>query len=135
MAADREAPRDDLSYILNKRLVELGIGTRTLAARCIDPENPSGGPLWTRGTLDNLRAGVRIKAPEIPELRALAAGLGIEEVGLLQEAAGSQYFGIDTVWSRDGKVRALVLGFAEMDPEEQDKVLARMAERRALPAD
>jgi hypothetical protein len=135
MAADQETSRTDLSYILNKRLTELGIGTRTLAASCIDPENPSAGPLWTRGTLDNLRAGVRIKAPEFAELRALAAGLRLGDVGLLQEAAGSQYFGIDTVWSEDGKVRALVIGFAEMDPEEQDKVLALIAARRSLATD
>lgn len=131
---DDQAPRSDLSDVVRRRLDELGFGTRTLAAACIDPEDPSAGPLWTRGTLDNLRAGVRIKAPEYGELRALAAGLRLP-VGLLQEAAGSQYFGIDTVWSADGKVRALVIGFMDMAPEEQDKVLALMEARRSTSAD
>lgn len=134
MAADEKAPRTDLSDLVRTRLDELGFGTRTLAAACIDPENPNAGSLWTRGTLDNLRAGVRIKAPEFGELRALAAGLRLP-VELLQEAAGSQYFGIDTVWSPDGKVRALVVGFLDMDPEDQDKVLALMESRRSANTD
>jgi hypothetical protein len=110
---------------------ELGLGSRTLAAACIDPEAPEAGPLWTRGTLDNVVNGRHIKPPEFPQLRALAAGLQVH-ISVVQEAAGSQFLGIDSVWSQDGQARALVIGFREMSPEDQAKVLALIEEKSPL---
>lgn len=131
MTADREPARTDFTDLVRTRMNELSIGSRTLAAACIDPEDPEAGPLWTRSTLDNLLNGRHIKPPEFPQLRALAVGLKVH-ITLVQEAAGSQFLGIDSVWSRDGKARALVIGFREMAPEDQAKVLALIEEKAPL---
>lgn len=132
--ANKGAPRTDLSDLVRQRMEQLGQSFRTLADACIDPEAPGAGPLWKRTTIDSLSKGQRIKAPDFPQLRALAAGLQLP-LGVVQEAAGSQFFGIDTVWSADGKVRALVVGFSDMDAEDQEKVLALMESRRRTKAD
>lgn len=132
VSADTGAPRTDLTDLVCQRKEELGISFRTLAEACVDPEDPESGPLWKRTTLDALSKGQRIKAPDFPELRALAAGLQVP-LSRVQEAAGAQFLGIDTVWSADGQVRALVEGFREMSPEDQAKVLALMNSRRRIP--
>jgi hypothetical protein len=54
---------------------------------------------------------------------------------MVQEAAGSQFLGIDTVWTADGKMRALVIGFSEMDADDQEKVLRLMESRRKAQTD
>ncbi|MEH0431307.1 XRE family transcriptional regulator [Streptomyces stelliscabiei] len=131
MTADREPARTDFTDLVRSRMGELNIGSRTLAAACVDPEDPDAGPLWSRSTLDNLLNGRRIKPPEFPQLRALAVGLQIH-ISVVQEAAGSQFLGIDSVWSQDGKARALVIGFREMAPEDQAKVLALIEEKTPL---
>jgi hypothetical protein len=131
MTADRETTRTDLTDLVRARMKELGYGSRTLAAACIDPEDPDAGPLWSRSTLDNLLHGRRIKPPEFPQLRALAAGLQVH-LSLVQEAAGSQFFGIDTVWSQDKQARTFLRGFQEMDPKDQALVLAFIEEKAPL---
>ncbi|MFD3614413.1 XRE family transcriptional regulator [Streptomyces sp. NPDC058676] len=131
MAAENETARTDLSDLVRDRMEELDISYRTLASLCIDPENPDEGPLWGRSTLDKLSKGERITPPDYPQLRALAAGLQVA-LGRVQEAAGSQFLGVDTVWSEDGKVRALVHEFREMDEEDQEKVRALMQSWRKL---
>jgi hypothetical protein len=131
MTADRKPARTDFTDLVRTRMTELNLGSRTLAAACIDPEDPDAGPLWTRSTIDNLLKGRRIKPPEFPQLRALAAGLQVH-ITLVQETAGSQFLGIDSVWSQDGKARALVIGFREMAPEDQAKVLALIEEKTPL---
>lgn len=131
IAADGETSRTDLSDLVDAQMKVLGYGSRTLAAACVDPKAPERGPLWTRGTLDHLRQGQRIKAPDLPQLRALAAGLGMP-LGAVQEAAGSQFFGIDTVWSDDHGVRALIHGYRDMSPEDQEKVQSLIEANRRL---
>ncbi|MEU0459767.1 hypothetical protein ABZ322_44240 [Streptomyces sp. NPDC006129] len=118
---------------------ELELSYRRLEELCLDPEVEAAGaalgevaePLWKRGTLENLAKRRRIKTPDLPQLRALAAGLQLS-LDQVRAAAGAQFLGIDTVWSADGKVRALVAGFREMDPEDQDKVIALMESRRRI---
>lgn len=113
---------------------ELGRSFRDLVPLCVDPEadeETAGEPLWSRSTLQNLASGAPVKAPNFPALRALAAGLQVS-LGRVQEAAGAQFFRIDTVWSADGQVRALIEGYREMDPEDQAKVLALIESRRRL---
>lgn len=134
MAGEETAGRTDLSDLVRDRKEELGKSYRELADACVDPEDPEAGPLWKRGTLENLAKAVGIKAPTLPQLRALKAGLDLP-LGLIQEAAGSQFLGIDTVWSKDGQVRTLVHEFREMDPEDQDRVMALMESWRKLKRD
>jgi hypothetical protein len=131
MMSEGITERTDLSDLVRDRMEQLGLSYRSLADACIDPEDAEAGPLWKRGTIENLAKGQTIKAPTVPQLRALAAGLQVP-LGLAQEAAGAQFLGIDTVWSEDGRARALVHHFQEMDDEDQAKVLALMESWRQL---
>ncbi|MFF8290471.1 hypothetical protein ACF068_14750 [Streptomyces sp. NPDC016309] len=124
--------RTDLADLVRARVDELGVSVRALAARCIDPEpelqpaeERNHGPLWTRGTLQNLINGERVKAPGAAELRALAAGLRLN-VRLLQDAAAAQYFDRDAVYTPDERVRTMIYHFEELSEEDQVKVLRLM---------
>jgi transcriptional regulator with XRE-family HTH domain len=113
--------RTDLSDLVRNRRAELGLSLRRLADRCIDPEDQQAGPLWKFQVINRLEKGLPIIPPQLPELRALAAGLDVP-LGLVKEAAGSQFFGIDTVWSDDHSTRAMVHDYQAMGPEDQQKV-------------
>jgi hypothetical protein len=124
--------RTDFADLVKARVEELGISVRALAAQCVDPEpelQPEGerneGPLWTRGTLQNLINGERVKAPGAAELRALAAGLRLN-VRALQDAAAAQYFDRDAVYTPDERVRTMIYHFEELSEEDQVKVLRLM---------
>ncbi len=135
MTAEDAYERTDLSDLIRDRRDYLGLTYDDLATLCIDPEaadtNPATEPLWSRSTLHTLAQGRRVKAPNFAMIRALAAGLQVT-LRTVQEAAGRQFFGIDTVWSPDGKVRALVRDFDELDAEDQAKILALMESRRRV---
>lgn len=113
--------RTDLSDLVRGRRAELRLGLRGLAERCIDPENPAAGSLWTRTTLNTLEIG-KIKPPRLPELRALAQGLDLQ-LGKVQDAAGAQFFGIDTMWSASGEARAFVERADRMTPDQRAQLM------------
>lgn len=123
-----------LSSLVRERMTELGLSLRKLEALCT-PDSAVDHPaesLWKRGTLDNLLKGApRITAPDVTRLQVLAAALQLP-LRTVQEAAGRQFHGIDTIWTRDGKVRALIAGFDELDAEDQRRVLALMEARRRV---
>lgn len=117
-----EAARTDLSDLVRKRRVdELDLSLRALAERCIDPE--TGIQEWKYGTLDRLEKYEAVTPPQLPQLRALAAGLQLP-LGQIQDAAGAQYFGIDTLRGDSPTARALVLRVETLSPEDQARVLA-----------
>lgn len=134
MAGEETTGRTDLSDLLRSRKEELGISIRDLVAACVDPEDRAAGPLYRRTTLDNLMKGEGVKAPTFAQLRALHEGFRLP-LGLVQEAAGSQFLGIDTVWSADRKVRTLVHEFQDLDSEDQARVMALMESWRKLKRD
>ena len=113
--------RTDLSDLVRHRRAELRLGLRGLAERCIDPQNPAAGSLWTRTTLSTLETG-KIKPPRLPELRALARGLDLQ-LGKVQDAAGAQFFGIDTMWSASGEARAFVERADRMTPDQRAQLM------------
>lgn len=126
----------DLSDLVRPRMDELGLSYRTLAEQCDaycqqSEVTPAPGQRWTRGTLENLAKGRRIIPPDTLKLQALAAALQLP-LRTLQEAAGRQFFGVDTKWSADGKVRALIADFDELDEEDQARVLALIESRRRV---
>lgn len=130
---ERAYERTNLSDLIRDRRDLLGVTYEELAAQCIDNEatGPDAEPLWSRSTLHALAQGKWVKPPTFAMLRALAVGLQVP-LRAVQEAAGAQFFGIDTVWSADGKVRALVRDFDELDDEDQAKILALMESRRRV---
>ncbi|WP_030981245.1 helix-turn-helix domain-containing protein [Streptomyces sp. NRRL S-1813] len=119
-----ESSRKDLADLVRTRRAQLGLTLRELASRCVDPQDPDAGAMWTHATIGNLESKT-IKAPDLPKLRALAKGLDLP-LRLVQEAAGVQYMGIETTWSDDGETRTLVHHYWELSPEDRAKVQAML---------
>lgn len=134
MMTDEEmTDRTDLSDLLRARKEEIKLSFRELTAACIDPDNPDGGPLYKRTTLENLVKGAPgVKAPSPAQLKGLTSAFRLP-FGRVQEAAGAQFFGMDTVWSDDEELRALVHGYRDMNPEDQALVRAIIESRRGVP--
>ncbi|MFD7978846.1 hypothetical protein [Streptomyces sp. NPDC059071] len=129
--------RTDLTDLVDSRMGEANLSYRTLAARTADPddtaENPE--PQWTRGTLENLRKGRKIKAPTPEQVRGLAAGLQLP-VRLVEDAARAQFFDVDAVRvgesDLDDETLLLVRHYQELTPEDQLK-LRRIAQDWSRP--
>ncbi|MFC8365573.1 hypothetical protein ACFUIY_37595 [Streptomyces griseorubiginosus] len=129
--AQADGERTDLSDLVRQRKEELGLSFRALADACVDPERPEKGALWGRSTLDTLTKGGQIKPPTAEKLRALAAGLRLP-LSEVREAAGGQYWGVDTLRTEDRKVRAFIRNFEELSPADQEKVWALMEAHRPV---
>ncbi|MEV1006102.1 XRE family transcriptional regulator [Streptomyces sp. NPDC049881] len=121
MATDRPTERADLSRLVRERRADLGLSLAALEERAVDPVTGTRAKTgWTHrleGEAPNLLA------PTLAQLRALAAGLSLP-LGTLQAAAGSQWFGLDTLWSPTGNVRALAERADELPPEIQRQLLS-----------
>jgi transcriptional regulator with XRE-family HTH domain len=136
MTAEHTQGRFDLSDLVRDRMKELGLSYRRLEELCVDPQADAASdakaePLWKHSTLENLVKRRRVQVPDFERLRAIAAAIQVP-LARVQEAAGRQFFGVDTVWSADGRVRALVEEFDELDAEDQARVLALMESRRRV---
>ncbi|MFF2640351.1 XRE family transcriptional regulator [Streptomyces niveus] len=133
LMADRTTDRTELSDLVRDRRAELGLSLRGLADRCVDPKGREAGPLWKFGALGRLEKRQPVIPPQLPELRALAVGLDLP-LEQVKEAAGSQFFGIDTVWSED--VRAMVRDYEAMTSDDRERLrLAMAAWKRERPAE
>lgn len=131
MAAEDQATptgRTQLRDLVRERKAELGLSYDKLAERCVDPK--SGEQTVKSSWLHRLVSGLAVQPPDVPQLRGMAAGLDVP-LGLVQEAAAAEFFGLDTVWSDDRAVRTLVHRYEEMDPEDQRRVQALIETYRA----
>ncbi|MFJ9214282.1 XRE family transcriptional regulator [Streptomyces sp. NPDC102264] len=113
--------RTDLSDLLRTRRAELGLSLRKLAERCVDPEDPDAGQKWKFGVIDRLEKNLPIIPPELGELRALAAGLQVH-LSRVQEAAGRQFFGIESLWFDDLEMMTLVHDYQAMSPADRERL-------------
>lgn len=129
-----QAARTDLSDLVRTRRAELGLSLRVLAGRCINPDSPGAGPVVDHNWVDRLEKGLLREIPDYARLAGLSVGLQVP-LGLVQEAAGSQFWRVDTVWSEDEEVRALVHDYRDMSPEDQQRVRALMSSWRNLKTD
>ena len=133
MTAEETMERTDLSDLVRTRMEENGQGVRTLADACIDPDHPEDGPLWKRGTIENLLKGRVVRSPTEPQLRALAAGLNLPLLAV-QRAAGAQFLGMTEHWNEDHDTRILIARIEELDKEgvkELDELAQIVFRRRA----
>lgn len=133
MTAEEPMRRTDLGDLVRTRMEQLGLGLRTLAAACVDQGRPEDGPLWTRGTLDNLIQGRVIKAPTEQQIVALAAALKLPEMAV-KRAAGAQFLGLTEHWNADHDTRVLIARIEELDKdgiEELDELAQIVLRRRA----
>lgn len=133
MTAEEPMRRTDLGDLVRTRMEQLGFGLRTLAAACVDRGRPEEGPLWSKGTLDNLVQGRVIKAPTEQQIVALAAALELPEMAV-KRAAAAQFFGMTERWNDDHDTRVLVARIEELDKdgiEELDELAQIVLRRRA----
>lgn len=114
------ARRNDLSRLVRERRAELRLSLRATAERTADPD--TGEPVVKYGWLNLLEKEQDVTAPSLPQLKALAAALDIP-FGRAQDAAGSQFLGIDSVWSASGEARALVDRADRLTPEQRDQLM------------
>ena len=119
----RTPGRTQLSDLLRTRRAELRMSYRQMEERT--GLGADGKPIIKRGTLENLEKAVptQVWTPRLPELEALARAYDLP-LGRVQDAAGSQYLGIDPVWSKSGRARALIKGAEKLTPEQQDQLAA-----------
>ena len=118
---ERTVPRRNaLSLLVRERRAELRLSLRAAADRTIDPA--TGEPVVKYGWLNNLEKEQDVTPPSLRQLKALADALEIP-FGREQDAAGSQFFGIDTVWSASGEARALVERADRLTPEQRDQLM------------
>jgi hypothetical protein len=115
--------RSQLRDIVVQRKEELGLGYARLAARCIDPE--SGEQTVKSSWLHRLATGEPVEAPDYETLRGMAAGLGMP-VGVLQDAAGAQFFGAEPVFSESAEARAFLADADRLTPTQREAIRALM---------
>lgn len=115
--------RTQLRDIVVRRKDELGLGYERLAARCIDPE--SGEQTVKPSWLHRLATGKPTEAPAYEALRGMAAGLGVP-VGVLQDAAGAQFFGAEPVFSESAEARAFLQDADQLTHTQRAAIRALM---------
>ncbi|MER5715791.1 hypothetical protein [Streptomyces sp. NPDC002132] len=115
--------RTQLRDIVVQRKEELGLGYERLAARCIDPE--SGEQTVKSSWLHRLATGKPTEAPDYETLRGLEAGLGVP-IGILQDAAGAQYFGAQRVFSESAEAQAFLEDADRLTPVQREAIRALM---------
>lgn len=121
MTAEETMERTHLSDLVRTRMEENGQGLRTLADACIDPDHPEDGPLWKRGTIENLTKGRVVRSPTEAQLRALAAGLNLPLIAV-QRASAAQFLGMTELWNEDHNTRVFIARIEELEPEEVEEV-------------
>ncbi|MFI6274269.1 helix-turn-helix transcriptional regulator [Streptomyces sp. NPDC050988] len=134
-AADEVAPEGygrDLSDMLRARRLESGMSLRDVAAAAVDPG--TGNRVVEADWLDRLeRAELgQGETPQYPQLDALTEALHLDPAEV-QEAAGRQFMGVDTLWSEDGEVQGIALG--PVSDEARKKLLRLMNTYRPVPKD
>ncbi|MFD5975517.1 XRE family transcriptional regulator [Streptomyces bacillaris] len=130
LMAEHDAPaRTDLSDLVRARRQELRLSLRAVQDRTVDPD--TGEPLLKYSWIDRLEKSQPVIPPQYPQLRALAAALELS-LGQVQDAAGAQFFGIDTVWSESHEARALVRRADRLTPEQLEQ-LRRLIDAIAPP--
>ena len=117
-----ETGRSDLSDLLKDRMAELGLSFRTAADATVDPRSPEAGPLYKRGTLENLMKNRVASAPSEAQCRALAAAFQLP-LTAVQRAVAAQYQGyIAEHWNRSERARVLIARIDEMDDESLERL-------------
>lgn len=115
--------RTQFRDVVVKRKEEIGLGYERLAARCIDPES---GEQTVKGSwLHRLATGENVEPPSYEMLRGMAAGLDVP-VGVLQDAAGAQFFGAEPVFSESSEARAFLADADRLTPAQREAIRTLM---------
>lgn len=128
MASSDSQPRDDVrrpeqrthfTDLIRSRRAELNVGLRVFAERAVDPVT---GTKVTRGWVYRLEQGEPVTPPVFEELCALAAACDLP-VETLQDAAGSQFHGVDPLVSGSSEAKAYVHKLDQLPADQREKLL------------
>jgi hypothetical protein len=111
-----------LSDLVANRRAELRLSLVKLADRCIDPD--TGVQEWKSGRLYRLEKRLPVERLTPEQIRALAAGLGLPARDV-QDAAGEQFFGVETVEDpRSERIRILAHRAGDISMEDLERLIA-----------
>ncbi|WP_327703602.1 helix-turn-helix domain-containing protein [Streptomyces decoyicus] len=113
------AHRDHLAALIRRRRRELGLSLLQFQERAVDPET---GVQVKYGWVNRLETGEQVIPPRLPQLRALAAAADVP-LGVVQDAAGAEFFGIDSVWSESGEARAFIERAERLNADQREQIL------------
>lgn len=105
--------------LIRRRRAELNKSLDQFAAAAVDPVS---GERVKRGWIHRLESGQPVTPPEVRQLRALAAAceLPLEQ---LQDAAGSQFHGVDPLISGSTEAKAYVRKLDQLPAEQRERLL------------
>lgn len=116
--------RTQFRDIVVQRKEELGLGYERLAARCIDPE--TGVQTVKSSWLHRVATGENVEPPRYEMLRGMAAGFGVP-VGVLQDAASAQFFGVQRIaFSESAEGQAFLEDADRLTPAQREAIRALM---------
>lgn len=95
------------------------MGLDAFASRAVDPVT---GTQVKRGWIYRLESGEPVIPPQFEELRALASACHLP-VEALQDAAGSQFFGVDPLRSGSSEAAAYVHKLDQIPADQRERLL------------
>ncbi|MEU5426929.1 XRE family transcriptional regulator [Streptomyces olivoreticuli] len=120
-----------LSDLVKERRAELRLSLKAIQDRTAGPD---GEAVVKKGWVHRLETRQPVIPPQIPDLKALARALELP-FGRLQDAAGAQFLGIDTVWTASGEARALVEQVERYTPEQREQLARLLVAFESAPRD
>lgn len=112
--------RTHFADLIRDRRIELKESLDTFAAKAVDPIS---GLRVTRGWIYRLERGETVTPPGFAELRALAEAAELP-VQRLQDAAGSQFHGVDPLKSGSSEARAYVHKLDLLPADQREQLLS-----------
>ncbi|MFI7014116.1 helix-turn-helix domain-containing protein [Streptomyces sp. NPDC050164] len=111
--------RTQLADLIRSRRAELNVGLKAFAEKAVDPVT---GTRVTRGWVYRLEQGEPVTPPVYEELCALAEACELP-VETLQDAAGSQFHGVDPLVSGSTEAKAYVHKLDRIPPDQRERLL------------
>lgn len=109
----------ELASLVRARRGQLNLSLAGLSAAAVDPQ---GGTSVSHGWVHRLERGQPVIPPQLPQLRALAAGLQLPLLRV-QEAAAAQFLGMQADDSISTEALALARRMQELSPDRRDALL------------
>lgn len=111
--------RTQFRDLIRRRRAELNLGLDAFASRAVDPIS---GVQVKRGWINRLETNLPVTPPVYEELRALAEACELP-VEVLQDAAGSEFHGVDPLKSGSSEAKAYVHKLDQLPAEQRERLL------------
>jgi len=118
-SSDPSPERTQFRDLIRRRRAELNESLDTFAKKAIDP---ASGVRVTRGWIYRLEQGEPVTPPVYEELRALASACELP-VEALQDAAGSQFHGVDPLSGGSTEAKAYVHKLDRLPADQRERLL------------